>query len=49
MIYVIYFFALIGVIAFVAMIAIMVSMIMSGDVSHKNDINPIHFNKPDND
>jgi len=46
MIYVIYFFAIIGVMASVALFIIMGCVALGNKVSHKNDI---HFNKPDND
>ena len=35
--------------ASVALFIIMGCVALGNKVSHKNDINPIHFNKPDND
>ena len=49
MIYVIYFFALIGFVACLATFIILGCVALGNKVSHKNDINPIHFNEPDND
>ena len=46
MIYVIYFFAIIGFLACFSAFIIVGFMISNNKVSHKNDI---HFNKPDND
>lgn len=48
MIYLIYFFAAIGFMACLAMFIIMGCVALGNKVSHKDDINPMHFNDPDN-